>query len=71
MRAETINRELALSVFEDGQAHTPAEIAVACQVHTRTAAWLLVRLEARGLLERVQPMPMVRNPDFGAFRRAA
>lgn len=71
MKADTIDATRALAVFDDGKAHTPKDVAIACQVHTRIAAWFLSRMAERGTLERIPPAPLVLNPDFGAFRRSA
>lgn len=71
MRAASIDRDRALAIFEDGRPRSPADLAVACNVHTRTAIWFMVQAEKRGWLRRLPQRPLVRNPDFGQFVRAA
>ena len=71
MKAQSIDRDAALAIFDDGKPHSPREIAVALNVHQRTVAWFLSAAEARGWLRRVPPRPLRRNPDFGQFVRAS
>lgn len=70
-KAASIDAPRAMAVFDDGKPHTPRDVAIACQVHSRTAAWFLSKMAERGTLTRVEPKPLVRSPDFGAFRRSA
>lgn len=69
MRADTIDAPRALAVFGDGKPHTAREVAVACQVHSRTAAWFLSRMRDRGMLRQIPPSRSLANQDFGAFVR--
>ena len=71
MKAQSIDRDAALAIFDDGKPHSPREVAVALNVHQRTVAWFLSAAEARGWLRRVPPRPPRRDPDFGQFVRVS
>lgn len=75
-KAASIDAPRALAVFDDGKAHTPKDVAIACQVHSRTAAWFLSKMAERGILKRISPRMRdssgrFATTDFGAFRRSA
>ena len=66
-RAASIDAPRALAVFKDGKPHAPKDVAIACQVHTRTAAWFLRKMAERGILEMLPPAQFGSVPDFGEF----
>lgn len=70
MRAESIDRGIAMSAF-DGGPITAARLAVICNVSVRTAAWFMCAMERKGELRRIKPTPMRENPDFGLFERVS
>jgi len=69
MRAQSIDREKALAVFQGGNA-TPRDLAVQCNVHTSTAIWFIRAMERRGILSRIPPRAPKRYPEFGIFTLA-
>lgn len=69
MRAQSIDREKALAVFQRGNA-TPRDLAVQCNVHTSTAIWFIRVMERKGILSRINPQEGSRYPDFGIFTLA-
>ena len=66
-RAQSIDAEKALAVFEDGKPHGPRDVAIAAQVHTRVAVWFLCAMEARGRLRRLPTVMLQRAPEFSEF----
>lgn len=68
MKVTSIDKARALSVFNDGRPHGPKEVAIACQVHTRIAVWIIRHLEQAGEIMLVRNNKS--NHQFGQFVRA-
>ena len=68
MKAASIDKARALSVFDDGKPHGPKDVAIACQAHTRIAAWIIRHLEQTGEIVLVRNNHA--NHQFGQFVRA-
>lgn len=68
MKAASIDKTRALSVFNDGNPHGPKDVAIACQVHTRIAVWIIRYLEQAGEIMLV--LNNKSNHQFGQFVRA-
>ena len=68
MKAVSIDKASALSVFDDGKPHGPKEVAIACQVHTRIAVWIIRHLEQTGEIVLVRNNKS--NHQFGQLVRA-
>ncbi len=68
MKAASIDKTRALSVFNDGNPHGPKDVAIACQVHTRIAVWIIRYLDEAGEIRLVRENRA--NHQFGQFVRA-